>query len=185
MGILKAVIDDQLYTLNVPEVILEQGQTFFKEMDADMASGWQMSREWVQHPSDLQRCQIVANKLLTALEKNNQKLGMLMAGYLLHKLPHLDQVDIDIHGEMQNTAFSFRGHQPPDSRGTDETKALEQAEREVTRVFKVGKAYRFSVLDPTMGEWRDSPAFASEDEAQQQRIIAFQVRYQALCYPTA
>ncbi len=177
--ILKAVIDNQLYTLNVPEVILEQGQGFFQKLDADMSAGWQMSRDWVRHPTDHQRCQIVADKLLTALEKDNHKLGVLMAGYLLHKLPHLDQVEIDIQGEMQNTVFSFR--EPESLGGRPELEgARERAEREVTPVFKVGKAYRFSELDPASGEWRDSPAFASEEEAERQRRAAFQIRYQAL-----
>lgn len=178
--ILKALIDDQLYTLNVPDFILVEGQAFFRKLDDDMSGGCQMSRDWVAHPSDHQRCQIVADKLLTALEKDNPKLGMLMAGYLLHKLPSLEQVDIDIHGEIQNTRFSFR--EADHLSGTPEqTQAREQAEREVTPVFRVGKAYRFSVLDPATGQWRDSPAFASEEEAKRQRRSALQIRYQALC----
>ena len=38
-------------------------------MDQDMDAGWQMSRDWVDNPSREQRCQIVADKLLTALGK--------------------------------------------------------------------------------------------------------------------
>jgi hypothetical protein len=180
--ILKAVIEDQLYTLNVPDVVLAEGQPFFCKMDEDMSGGWQMSRDWVAQLSDHQRCQIVADKLLTALETDNHKLGTLMAGYLLHKLPSLEQVDIDIHGEIQNTRFSFREADPL-STAPEQTQARAQAEREVTPVFKVGKVYRFSVLDPATGHWRDSPAFASEEEAKRQRRSALQIRSAAFTTP--
>ncbi|WP_207787618.1 hypothetical protein [Candidatus Thiosymbion oneisti] len=103
--ILKAIIDDQEYSLNVPETVLAQGEEYFARLDADMDQGWQMSREWVQHPNQVERCQIVADKLLTALENENQKLGMLTAGYILSRMPDVDTVEIDIHGEIQNTQF--------------------------------------------------------------------------------
>ena len=192
--ILKAIIDDQIYTLNVPDVILHRAGEFFDGLDRDMDRGWQMSRDWVQHLTDLQRCQVVADKLLTAMETENDKLGMLMAGYILHKLPAVDSVEIDIRGEIQNTEFSFREPQADpggrtsvrahdDTSGLDQTDAREQAERDVTRVFKVSKGYRFSVLDPVSGEWRDSPAFAAEDQAEQQRQKAVAARFEAIRRP--
>jgi hypothetical protein len=52
-----------------------------------MDQGWQMSREWVDRPNQLQRCQIIADKLLSALEKENERLGMMMAGYICARLP--------------------------------------------------------------------------------------------------
>jgi len=93
--ILKALIDDQIYSLDVPDSLIAQGDDFFGKLDQDMDRGWQMSREWVDHPNQIQRCQIVADKLLTALESENQRLGLLMAGYLLKRLPGLDEVEID------------------------------------------------------------------------------------------
>ena len=194
--ILKAIIDDQIYTLNVPETVLARGLDFFAKLDADMDKGWQMSREWVDRPDKLQRCQIAADKLLTALEEENQRLGMLMAGYILHKLPDLDTVDIDIQGEIQNTAFTFkqgedsppRAEQPPAGgtpAGMGKMEALEQAGHDVTQVFKVGKSYRFSVYDHASGTWQDSPAIASEDEAERLRQEALKQRFEQLQRPEA
>ena len=114
--LLKAIIDDQELSLEIPEELLRQGQAFFAKLDADMNQGWQMSREWVARPSQIERCQIVADKLLTALEKENDRLGMLMAGYLLSRLPGLESVTMDTHGEMQNTLFTLAeapGQTPP------------------------------------------------------------------------
>jgi len=106
--ILKAIIDDREYSLKVPETVLTQGEEYFARLDADLDQGWQMSREWVQHPNQVERCQIVADKLLTALENENEKLGMLMAGYILSRMPDVDTVEIDINGEIQNTQFVRR-----------------------------------------------------------------------------
>jgi hypothetical protein len=77
-----------------------------------MDAGWQMSREWVEKPDRLQRCQIVADKLLTALECENQKLGMMMAGYILARLPGVESVELDVQGEIQNNRFNLAEHRP-------------------------------------------------------------------------
>jgi len=78
--ILKVQIDDQLLELNVPEAFIEQAEDFFARMDADMDQGWQVDREWVEQPDQMLRGQIAANKLFTALENEDHKLGRLMAG---------------------------------------------------------------------------------------------------------
>lgn len=198
--ILKAIIDDQIYSLEVLDPVLVQGEEFFAQLDRDMDKGWQMSRDWVDHLDLVQRCQVVADKLLTAIESENQRLGVLMAGYLLKRLPNLDEVEIDIQGEIQNTVFRFReaqtnaqpavapnptngsngnGDAEP-AAGMNQMEAMEQAGNDVTKVFRVGKAYRFSVFDHHSGEWQDSPAIADAKEAERLRQIAFKHRYDAL-----
>jgi hypothetical protein len=209
--ILKAIIDEQVYTLNVPDPVIERGDDFFAQLDRDMDQGWQMSREWVEAPNRLQRCQIIADKLLTALEKENEKLGMLMAGYLLTRLPEVESVELDVQGEVQNNQFRFK--EPPSAlaatdsdsggsgdrgdssgepgrdqaedqtglpAGLDKMQALAQAGQDVTQVFKVGKAYRFSVFDHASGSWQDSPLIATEAEAERLRQERFKARYEAL-----
>lgn len=198
--ILKAIIDDRIYSLDVPDTVIAQGEEFFEQLDRDMDNGWQMSRDWVDNPNRIQRCQIVADKLLTALESENRRLGLLMAGYLLKRLPHLDEVEIDIQGEIQNTVFRFR-EAAPEARpqatataintraangeaealeGMSQIEAMEQAGNDVTKVFRVGKAYRFSVFDHHTGEWQDSPMIADAQEAERLRQTAFKRRYDAL-----
>ena len=110
--ILKVIVDDQLFELNVPDGFMEQAGNFFDQMDQDMDQGWQMSREWVAAPSREQRCQIVANKLLTALENENHKLGRLMAGYILSRMPEVDSMELDTSGEIQNTRIHLTGTGP-------------------------------------------------------------------------
>jgi len=191
--ILKAIIDDREYSLNVPEVVIAQGEDFFSKLDADMDCGWQMSREWVQSPNRVERCQIVADKLLTALEGENQKVGMLMAGYILSRMPEVEKVEIDIRGEIQNTQFiareagsaprpdtQFPRPHPVEATGLSRLEAMEQAGNEVTKVFRVGKAYRFSVFDQGTGAWVDSPTIATEREAERLRQEAFKARFALL-----
>ena len=197
--ILKAIIEDQVYTLSVPDPILQQGANFFDQLDRDMDQGWQMSRDWVDAPDRLQRCQIVADKLLTALEKENDKLGMLMAGYILSRLPNVESVELDTHGEIQNNQFNFHAapadpepaaepgageSAPADTAGMpsglSKLEAMTQAGQDVTKVFKVGKAWRFSVFDHATQTWQDSPLIATEQEAERLRQQAFKGRYEAL-----
>jgi hypothetical protein len=145
--ILKAIIDDQEYTLQVPE-------------------------------------------------KENQKLGMLMAGYILSRLPQAEAVELDVQGEIQNNQFRFRDEasdaaptpvpkQTPDETGRmpaglNKIEAMTQAGNDVTKVFKVGKGWRFSVFDHGSGTWQDSPLFATETEADRVRQQALKQRYQEL-----
>jgi len=192
--ILKAIVDDRELSLNVPEKVLSDGEDFFAKLDADMDKGWQMSREWVGNPNRIERCQIVADKLLSALEKENERLGMLMAGYILSRMPGVESVEMDTRGEIQNTQFtvveqragSAEESQIPDFRpnpapkGMDKLQAMEQAGNDVTKVFKVGKGYRFSVYDHDSGQWQDSPLIARESDAERLRQAAFKMRFESL-----
>jgi hypothetical protein len=58
--------------------------------------------------------------------------------------------------------------------------AMAQAGNDVTKVFKVGKAWRFSVYDHASGSWQESPLIATEQEAERLRQAAFRERYEAL-----
>ena len=189
--ILKAIVDDQEYSLEVPEDLLSRAERLFAKLDADMDGGWQMSREWVANPDRVQRCQIVANKLLTALEKENQRLGMLMAGYILSRMPGVESVEPDTRGEIQNTQFTLvdqppaiashpEAPEPPGAGGLGKLEAMERAGDDVTQVFKVGKGYRFSVYDHASAQWRDSPQIPSRQEAERLRQEAFKDRFEAL-----
>ncbi|WP_373507317.1 hypothetical protein [Thiocapsa sp.] len=190
--LLKAIIDDRIYELNVPDALIGQAQPFFEKLDQDMDAGWQMSREWVERPDRLQRCQIVADKLLTALESENQKLGMMMAGYILARLPGVESVELDVQGEIQNNRFNLAEHRPAPSEereapraapafgGLGKLEAMEQAGKDVTKVFKVGRGWRFSVFDHASGTWQDSPLAPTEEDASRLRQEAFKARYDAL-----
>ncbi|WP_043750399.1 hypothetical protein [Imhoffiella purpurea] len=184
---LNAIIDDDVYELNVPDGLLVQAGDFFDKLDRDMDGGWQMGREWVERPDRMQRCQIVADKLLTTLEAENARLGVMMAGYLLARLPGLKSVRLDVQGEMQNNSFEIEETPAASAEPVVETpgapsklEAMEQAGKTVTKVFKVGRGYRFSVFDRASDSWRDSPLIATEEEAARLRQAAFRERYESL-----
>jgi hypothetical protein len=103
----KVVIDEQVYAIEVPDDLLQEAAEFHARLDRDMDRGWQMSRQFVERPDPLQRCQIVADKLLTSIMQNNQATAMLMAGYIALRMPGAIGVDIDAAGEMQNTQLLF------------------------------------------------------------------------------
>jgi len=103
----KVIVGEQVYAVEVPEELLREAGDFHARLDHDMDRGWQMSREFVARPDPLQRCQIVADKLLTSIMQDNQATAMLMAGYIALRMPGAVGVDIDASGEMQNTELLY------------------------------------------------------------------------------
>lgn len=105
--ILKVTVDTKTVQIDVPQFIIKDGEDFFRKMDADMDNGWQMSREYVDNPNVVQRCQIAADRILTAMHNNNKDMLLMMAGYIVTRLPKVTHVTIDNTGNMQETQFQF------------------------------------------------------------------------------
>ena len=100
---LNIIVEGRTNVFEVPDKMLVEAGDFFNKLDADMDKGWQMSRDWVENPNAEQRCQIAADKILTAIETDNEKLLMLMAAYILRTLPGVKSINIDITGDMNET----------------------------------------------------------------------------------
>lgn len=103
----KVIVGAQVYAVELPEHLLQEAAGFHAKLDRDMDRGWQMSRQFVARPDPLQRCQIVADRLLTSLVQRNQATAMLMASYIALRMPGAIGVDIDAAGEMQNTELLY------------------------------------------------------------------------------
>lgn len=101
--ILKVTIDEKTFPLEVNDEMLRSAREAFQKMDADMDEGWQMSRTWVDMPDDVQRCQIVADKMLTAIQQEKAATVGLMAAYIMNKVPGVRAIDIDTSGDMTLT----------------------------------------------------------------------------------
>jgi len=101
--ILKVVIDNKTYPIKVPEQIISEAGEFFDMIDNDMDKGWQMSRDWVDHPNQEQRCQIVGDKMLTAMHNDNEQLMVLLSAYVLARVPAAKELHIDTNGEMMES----------------------------------------------------------------------------------
>lgn len=101
--ILKLTIDDQTFNIDVPEQMLKEAEEFYAKMDADMDRGWQMSRFWVEKPDLYQRCQIVADRALGAFHTENKKMLHLMSGYILSRVPHVEEIIVDTSGDITMT----------------------------------------------------------------------------------
>ena len=189
--ILKIHFDEQTVSLNLEEDFLRQAAGFFTKMDADMDNGWQMGRDWIEKPDFHQRLVIAADKMLTALENNDRNLGMMMAGYIHSRAPRVTVIELDITGQLGhdfiedeiNPAPSFTPQSTVSAVNNgplDKISAMQQAGKEVSRVFKAGKQYKFSLFNPETGQWEESPAIASKDEAEKLRDFAFKKRFDLL-----
>ena len=100
---LNIIVDGRSNAFDVPDNLLAEATDFFEKLDTDMDKGWQMSRDWVDNPNPEQRCQIAADRILTAIETENEKLLMLMAAYILRTMPGVTGINIDITGDMNET----------------------------------------------------------------------------------
>jgi len=188
---LHVMVDERALDVEVPESMLAEADAFFRKMDHDMDHGWQMSREFVEKPDRTQRCQIAADRLLGALSGANETMVMLMAGYILTRLPNVTAVEINTDGEMMETRFDFQAEAapvtsasravPPRPAGKlNKMEALDRAGKEVTNVYRVGRVYRFATLNPDSGQWSESPPMDDEKEAHARRAQAFKQRFDEL-----
>ena len=101
--ILNVVVEEQVYPVTVPDSLVAEAGDFFDKLDADMDRGWQMSRDWVDNPTLEQRCQIVGDKMLTAMDHDNKQLMLLLCAYVLARVPGVTGIRIDTNGEMMET----------------------------------------------------------------------------------
>jgi hypothetical protein len=102
---LNLIIDDWSMDLEIPDGYVETMSESFEKMDRDMDKGWQIGQKWTGNPSSTQRCQLVASKLLTALETNNEQLAVMMGGYIVSRMKGIKRVVIDNNGEPEETTF--------------------------------------------------------------------------------
>lgn len=104
--ILKVFLEDQTYPIEIPDFIVSDAEDFFSYLDKDMDRGWQMSQFWVDAPDTYQRCQIVADKLLTALNNDEQKTGVMLAAYILNRMPGTTDLHLSVSGDMNEHVIS-------------------------------------------------------------------------------
>ncbi len=103
--ILNIAVDGQSTDINVPDSMLSEARDYFAMVDADLDKGYQMGRYWVENPNPEQRCQIAADRLVTALEQNNMDLATMMSAYILSKAPMIESVVVDTSDEIQEIHF--------------------------------------------------------------------------------
>ncbi len=181
---IKVTIGEQSKVVNVPDHILTDGKSFFDKMDSDMDRGWQMGADYVENPDQLQRCQIAADRVLDAIGTHNNNLKLLMLGFILDRVPTVSEIVIDTGGEIMNTEIIEERVPPRDKgqvpQGMGRLDALEQANKDVGKVYKVGRCWRFAVFDDNSDEWVESPLLDSKEQAEQIRGKAFESRFHYL-----
>ncbi len=105
--ILNVVVDGQMYAINVEEEMILSGSSLFNKMDEDMNKGWTLGKDFVESLNVTERCQVVGDKLLTALEEDNEQMKAMMAGYILSRVPNIMTIHIDNTGEIQETQLEL------------------------------------------------------------------------------
>lgn len=181
MPTLNVTLNEKTYSVNVPETMLTEAEDFFRKIDADLDRGWQMSREFVEHPDRTQRAQIAAHRIMLAMSAGNETLAQLLAGYILRHLPGVTGVVVDTEGEMGSTEIVYGpGGAPAPAGGLPRLEALKRAGQEVSAVYKSGRSFRYAVLDRVSGQWVESPALDDEPSARAARMQALKQRLEEL-----
>lgn len=182
MPTLNVTLNKKNYAIRVPDELLTDAEDFFRKMDSDMDRGWQMSRDFIEHPDKTQRAQIAAHRIMLAMSAGNETLAQLMAGYILKRLPGVAGVVVDTDGEMLDTEIVYGAGtaSAPATGKLSRIEAMKQAGKEVTAVYKSGKSFRYAVLDRATGQWVESAAADDEKEAQELRMRAFKQRFEEL-----
>lgn len=97
---LNVMLDGQTYPIEVPQFVIDEGEGFFSKLDQDMDRGYQMSRTWIEKPDLMQRCQIAADRIMDAIHRENEQLGIMMAAYILTRMPTARVVRLSTEGDM-------------------------------------------------------------------------------------
>ena len=108
--LLEITINGKTHPAEVPETLLNEAEDFFQKLDHDMDQGCQMSRQWVDQPNVKQRCQIIADRIWTAVHKKNRAMVGLGSAYILKRMPGVSRVRIDTSGDITQTSFEFGHH---------------------------------------------------------------------------
>ena len=100
--IFNITIDDESYTLEVKDELMQERQSVHDEMDAEYDRGIQLGRYWIETPTLEQRCQITANKVVSAIHQENIRQFYITASYILSKFPDLKRVTVSSDFEISD-----------------------------------------------------------------------------------
>ena len=106
---LNIIIDNRTAEIQIPDIVMDEGHDFFDKIEADMKQGWRMGPQYVETPDQEQCIQIVADRLLAALETGKKELSELLAGYIVHRDPSIKSIRVDLNGDPLNTEI-FRSN---------------------------------------------------------------------------
>ena len=104
----RIVVDKHEQEIQVPDEIITSAGDYFDMLDRDMDNGYQMSRRWVEKPTLQERCQIVSDRILTALETDNRDSATLMSAYILARVPNAWAMHLTLEGDMTEYELEMR-----------------------------------------------------------------------------
>ncbi len=95
-------IDEESYTLEVSEKLMQELESAHRDMDSEYDKGIQLGRYWIDQPTLEQRCQLTADKVVSAIHQENIRLFYIMAAYILRQFPALKKVTVSSDFEISD-----------------------------------------------------------------------------------
>ena len=92
-NMLYIIVDDEpILEFDRNKEIPDNQKKYLTDMDNRMNKGIQLGSDFIKEPNSLQRCQFVANSLVSLLTEDNYPQASAMCTYLAERLPDLQQV---------------------------------------------------------------------------------------------
>ena len=91
--------EEEHFAVEVDEQDITNGQPFFSQMDKEMDGGCRMGPEFIHEPDIMQRSQVVAERLMLAIEQRNETMARAMASYIAWRIPNIRELHVDTTGE--------------------------------------------------------------------------------------
>ncbi|VAW57686.1 hypothetical protein MNBD_GAMMA07-498 [hydrothermal vent metagenome] len=95
-------IDEESYTLEVSDKLMQELESTHHDMDTEYDKGLQLGRYWIDQPTLEQRCQLTADKVVSAIHQENIRLFYITASYILRKFPALKNVTVSSDFEISD-----------------------------------------------------------------------------------
>ncbi len=95
-------IDEESYTLEVKDELMQELENIHKDMDEEYDKGIQLGRYWIDTPDLEQRCQLTANKVVSAIHQEKVRDFYLHSSYILRKFPELKRVTVSSDFEISD-----------------------------------------------------------------------------------
>ncbi len=103
--LLNLIIENYSMDLPLTEQELITLAPLYVKMDMDMDKGIQLGAHWIDKPNTTERCQMVAERLLEAIQNHNEGLSKMMAGYIIKRYNGVKGVEINSQGLPEETRF--------------------------------------------------------------------------------
>ncbi len=109
-GLLTIIINDETVLEYKKDNRLPGHQRrFLDQMDRDMDEGIDLSGQYIQNPSQVEKVSYVAMYLVNSILNSNENMTIASCAYLSHRMPELDQITASHNNDQISVELRYIG----------------------------------------------------------------------------